>query len=275
MRFLLRITTLLLLLPLLMSCAQTSGPDYRDEVGANGLLTPRAVFARYVDVLGGEQAIRSHTSTTIHGRFVLAAFGGFYFNNVYLCLLAMFLLAAFGVEGDATIYGRAPNHFSLVIELPGVGTIQSGYNGEVGWSVDPLQGSSILEGDSLTDLVQQSDYYMPLNLALSPGLETEELTQSNGTDAYKLKLTDARGKDSYLYFAVDSGLLVRTDVVTSSPVGEVPTTTFLSDYQDFEGYLQPTTITISTAGQEIVIEVDNVTFDDVTDAQFVLPDALR
>ena len=88
-------------------------------------------------------------------------------------------------------------------------------------------------------------------------------------------MTDARGKDSYLYFAVDSGLLVRTDVVTSSPVGEVPTTTFLSDYQDFEGYLQPTTITISTAGQEIVIEVDNVTFDDVTDAQFVLPDALR
>lgn len=239
---------------ILAACAQTSGPDYRDEVGANGLLTPRAVFARYVDVLGGEQAIRSHTSTTIHGRFVLAAFG---------------------VEGDATIYGRAPNHFSLVIELPGVGTIQSGYNGEVGWSVDPLQGPSILEGDSLTDLVQQSDYYMPLNLALSPGLETEELTQSNGTDAYKLKLTDARGKDSYLYFAVDSGLLVRTDVVTSSPVGEVPTTTFLSDYQDFEGYLQPTTITISTAGQEIVIEVDNVTFDDVTDAQFVLPDALR
>ncbi|MDP6652438.1 MAG: hypothetical protein QGF90_10090 [Gammaproteobacteria bacterium] len=239
---------------ILAACAQTRAPDYRNEVGANGLLTPRAVFTRYVDALGGERAIRAHTSTTIHGRFVLTVFG---------------------VEGDATIYARAPNHVSQVIELPGLGTIQSGYNGEVGWSVDPLQGSSILQGDALTDLVQQSDYYMPLNLVLSPGQETEELTQSNGTDAYKLKLTDARGKDSYLYFAVDSGLLVQSDVVTSSPAGEVPTTTFLSDYQDFEGYLQPTTITISAAGQEFAIEVDNVAYDDVTDAQFVLPDALR
>ncbi|HAJ76741.1 MAG: hypothetical protein QGG54_11370 [Gammaproteobacteria bacterium] len=238
----------------LAACAQTVGPDYRNEVGANGLLTPRAVLTRYVDALGGERVIRSHTSTTMRGRF---------------------LLTAFGMEGDATIYSRAPNHVSQLIELPGLGSFESGYNGDVGWSVDPFQGSSVLEGDALVDLVQQSDYYLPLSLALSPGQETEELTDLNGAEAYKVKLTDDRGKNSYLYFAADSGLLVHSEVVVSSPAGEVPTTTYLDNYQDFGGYLQPTRITINSAGQEFSIEVDEVTFDDVTDEQFVVPNVIR
>ncbi|MDA1369882.1 MAG: hypothetical protein O2971_03850 [Proteobacteria bacterium] len=239
-----------ILLGVLAACAQTGGSDYRDEVGANGLLTPRAVLARYVAALGGEQVIRSHTSTTIQGRFVLSAFG---------------------MEGAASIYARAPNHLSQVIELPGLGTILAGYNGVVGWSVDPLQGSSALEGEALADLVQQSDYYLPLNLALSPGQETQELTRVNGMEAYKVKLTDDRGKDTFLYFATDSGLLLRTDVVTTTPVGAVPTTTYFAEYRDFGGYMQPTVISIDAAGQEFSIEVDNVSFDDVANSRFVPP----
>lgn len=255
MKSLYRYSLFIICLLVLVGCVQTSSaPDYRNEVGANGLLTPRALFARYVDAIGGEDVIRSHSSTTLRGRFVLTAFG---------------------IEGDATIYTAAPNHVSQVIELAGFGTVETGYNGEIGWSVDPLQGNSILEGDALTDLMQQSDYYLPLNLGESEGQETQELTQSGGSDAYKVMLTDARGKETFLYFSAESGFLVRSDAIQSSPAGEIPTSTSLGEYQDFGGYMQPTLITINAAGQEFSIEVDSITFDDVSDEQFVPPGAIQ
>ena len=255
MKSLYRFSSFFACLLVLAACAQTSsGPDYTNEVGANGLLTPRALFSRYVDAVGGEDVIRSHSSTTMRGRF---------------------LLTAFGIEGDATIRTAAPNHMSQVIELAGLGTIQSGYNGEIGWTVDPLQGNSILEGDALTDLVQQADYYLPLNLGESEGQETQELTQVGGDEAYKVMLTDARGKETFLYFSAESGLLVRSEAVVASPAGDVPTTNTLSEYQDFEGYMQPTMITIDAAGQEFSIEVDSITFDDVSDDVFVPPAAIQ
>ena len=257
MKFLVRTFSVVSVILLLVSCAQTSGgggQDYRDEVGANGLLTPRAIFARYVDAIGGEAVIRSHTSTTINGRFVLAAFG---------------------IKGSATIHSRAPNHVAQIIELPGLGAIQNGYNGEIGWTVDPIQGNSLLEGDALTDLLQQSDYYLPLNLGLSPGLVTEEIVTNIGEDAYKVKLTDERGKDSFLYFDVSSGLLVRSDAVATTPLGEIPVTTYLSDYESYDGYLQPSSLTISQAGQEFSIEVDSVEFDAVSEADFEPPNEIQ
>jgi|APSaa5957512535_1039671.scaffolds.fasta_scaffold32172_3 hypothetical protein len=256
MKFLIRTFSVVSVILLLVSCAQSSGggQDYRDEVGANGLLTPRAIFARYVDAIGGETVIRSHTSTTINGRFVLAAFG---------------------MEGSATIHSRAPNHVAQIIELPGLGEIQNGYNGDIGWTVDPLQGNSLLEGDALTDLLQNSDYYLPLNLGLSPGLVTEEIVTNIGDDAYKVKLTDERGKDSFLFFDVSSNLLVRSDAVASTPLGEIPVTTYLSDYESYDGYLQPSRLTISQAGQEFSIEVDSIEFDSVSDGDFEPPSEIQ
>lgn len=251
MKFIIRTFSVVSILVLLANCAQTvSGPEYRDEVGANGLLTPRAILARYVEALGGEELIRSYSSTTINGRFVFDAFG---------------------IEGAATIYSRAPNQVAQIIELGGFGTIQNGFNGEIGWSVDPLQGNSLLEGDMLTDLAQQSDYYLPLNLQYSPGLSTEELSTNMQSDAYKLKLTDERGKETFLYFDAESGLMVRSDTTASTPLGEMPVTTYFGEYADFGGYMQPISLTISQAGQEFTIYVESVEFDSVTDANFEPP----
>lgn len=255
MKILIRTFSIVSILLFIASCTQTaSGPDFRNEVGANGLLTPRAIFARYVEALGGEELIRSYSSTTINGTFSLAAFG---------------------IDGDATIYSRAPNHVSQIISLGGLGAIRSGYNGDIGWSVDPLQGNSLLEGDMLTDLQQNSDYYLPLNLALSPGLVIEEIVDNMSSDAYKIRLTDERGKETFLYFDVETSLLVRSDATASTPLGELPVTTYLDNYQSFDGYLQPTLMTFSQAGQEFSIQVDSVEFDNVAEEAFEPPSEIQ
>ncbi len=255
MNSLLRLLATALVVLSLAACVQSPpASDILDEVGANGLLTPRAILARYVDAVGGEEIIRSHSSTLLRGRFELSAFG---------------------IEGDIEIYSRAPDHVAQNIELSGLGSIHNGYNGEVGWNVDPLQGTSLLEGDALADLIQQSDYYLPLSLGQAVEQETEEVTQVYGNDAYKVRLTDERGKDSVLYFSTEDGLLLRSDTVATTPLGEIPTSTMLLDYRNFAGYLQPTSIVVNQAGQEFSIEVTEIVFDTATDADFEPPAAVR
>ena len=101
--------------------------------------------------------------------------------------------------------------------------------------------------------------------------ETLEITQVGGSDACKIRLTDSRDKESFLYFSLQSALLVRSDVVVSTPLGNVPTTTFINSYTEIEGYMQPSRVTIDQAGQEISFELNTVTFDDVSEDSFIPP----
>ncbi len=247
-----RISLFGLVLLLLAGCAQTpSGNSYINEVGANGLPTPRALFARHVEALGGEAVLRDHESTTLHGRFIL---GGF------------------GIEGDLTMRVAAPNLSSQLIEIPGLGQINAGYNGEVAWSVDPMQGSRILQGDALTDLLQQSDYYLPMN---HEKLFESEATVGQitiaGAPAYHVELTDARGQDTHIYFSAESNRIVRTAATVSTPMGAVNVITHTEEYALFDGQWVAVAMSISQAGQEFRIEVDEVSFNDVNDSHFSPP----
>jgi hypothetical protein len=225
-----------------------------NETGSNGLLTPAAIYGRYVQALGGESVIRSHRSTTQRGRFIISAFG---------------------LEGQATIYSAAPNMTTQTIELPGLGTIRSGYNGEVGWNLDPLQGNSVLEGNALNELVERSDYYLPLNLAADTESETIEITQVNGEDAYRVSSTSASGSVAMLYFSVESGLMVRTTLNATTPLGVIPVVQTINSYGDYDGYKIANSISIDQAGQEVSLEIDAITFDDVPEGAFDLPTAIQ
>jgi hypothetical protein len=251
----LRTVILGLLGAILLSCAQTSsGPDYRNEVGADGLLTPRAVFARYVDALGGESVIRSHSSRTQSGTF---------------------LLSSFGMSGSMTMKTAAPNLILQEIELGGLGTINSGYNGEVAWASDPLQGMQRLTGQTLADMARQAEYYMPLTYAaVFPEQETVGQTQVNGEEAYELILTDSDGGETQVYFSTETGFMIRTIATISSPVGAMRTVTDLHEYAEFDGEYLPVALTVDQGGQQFEIQIESVTFNDVSASDFVAPSGL-
>lgn len=252
MRRVAQVLSLVLCFSLLLSCTQsTGGMDYRDEVGDNGLPTPRALFAKYVDAMGGEAVVKSHSSMTQRGKF---------------------LLSSFGLEGEMTIQAAAPNLLSQTIELPGFGTIRTGYDGEVAWSMDPMQGNSIIEGDQLADLLRQADFYLALNLAAAYGeQETVEVVQVSGSDAYKVRALDSEGKQSLLYFSAESAQLVRTDASVSSPLGVIEVFTVYEGHTGFEGLILPTSMLVSQAGQEFEIQIDSISFDDVDETAFAIP----
>ncbi len=240
---------------LLAGCAQNAaGPDYRDEVGDNGLLTPRAVFARYTEALGGENVLRSHESKTLSGDFALSSFG---------------------LSGTMDMKVAAPNHVIQNIELSGLGTINSGYNGEVAWSSDPLQGTQQLTGQTLKDMARQAEYYLSLNYAeIYPQQETVGLGEVNGVQAYELKLTDADGGETSAWFSEDSGLMIRTIATLSSPMGVMRTVTDILEYREFDGENVPISMSVDQAGQQVEIEIYTVSFNDVSAADFTPPNGI-
>lgn len=233
----------------LLSCAAGSGGGgVQNETGANGLPTPRALYSRYVEAIGGEATIRSFTSSTTRGTFNLESFG---------------------ISGDATIYAAAPNMARQEISLGGLGEIISNYDGSAGYTIDPQQGRTTLSGDGLADLADQSEFYLPLMLGeVYPEGETVGMETVNGVQAYRVNVSNRHGKAATLFFSSETDLLVRQDVTTSTPIGEVEVSTFMDEYREFEGYTVPVVLAISQAGQEFSIEVDEVTFNDVDPSIF-------
>ncbi len=231
--------------------------DVKNETGDNGLLTPRAIIARYVEALGGEEAIRKHESRTTKGKMELAAMG---------------------MSGDVTIYAAAPDKMVMEVEMAGFGTMNNGYNGEVGWSDNPMAGAQLLEGKALKPQKQQADFYAPLHYEDTySSMETLELTEFEGQSAYKVKLVDADGDESTEYFAEDGGLLLGVTAMQSNQMGESEVTTVFSDYKDFSGLMQPATtvIKMTAMGMEIKNTVTEVTVNDVTPEKLEPPDSIK
>jgi len=231
--------------------------DVKNEVGDNGLPTPRAILARFVDAIGGEKALKAHNSSTTKGKMELAAMG---------------------MSGDLVRYAEAPDKMVMEIEMGGFGTMNQGYNGEVGWSDNPMQGASLLEGKQLAQMRAQASYYGPLSYAeLYPQMETLEQTDYNGESAYKVRLVNGDGDETFQYFSAASSLLVGMEMKQENPQmgGTMDVSIKLSDYKDFGGGLVPTTTVMQMMGMEIRQTVDEVTYDDVEDASLEPPDSVK
>ena len=249
-------TQMMLGLLLLAACMSSTGQEFDlNETGANGLLTPAAIFQRYVNAIGGEALIRSHTSTTMQGTFGIAAFG---------------------LTGALTMYSAAPNLALQVIDLGGLGQVRSGFDGTTGWNMDPLQGNTVITGDALKALIERSNYYLSLGLLDAVEFaETVEKTSINGEEVYKVDVANAVGGKTSLYFSSTSAYLLRTQTVVPSPLGSVPVTQDFSDFKSFGGFMVPTSLHIDQAGQLITMQFDSVSYDDVDPSVFDLPPAIQ
>ena len=180
-----------------------------------------------------------------------------------------------GMEGTTTMYAAAPDKMVMNIETA-MGAMNQGTNGEIAWSDNPMTGAQLLAGEQLAGMKQQADFYAPLNYSKHfTTMETVEATDFNGQPAYKVKLVNAAGRESFEFFAKDTGLLLGMQGVQAGPMGENEVKLAFSDYKDFGGVKIPGKTTIDVAGMQIEQTVETVTFDDVDPAAFEPPASVK
>jgi hypothetical protein len=214
--------------------------------------TGRAVVDRFVQAIGGEMAFRAISSMHAKG---------------------MFEMPAQGIKGTIEVFSSRPSNVRLRADIDGVGRIERGYDGKVGWSLNPVEGPSLITGRQLRELLDDGLFDGPLHPAAKVSeLTTVEQTVFDGQPAYKVKVVFTSGTEQFEYFAVDSGLLIGSEGSREMPGGGlVPRVNIMRDYKQFGTLKQPTTLVQQTLGLEQVVTITTYEYDSLEPDVFTPP----
>lgn len=165
-----------------------------------------------------------------------------------------------------------PNKLLVKMNMPGMGEMLQGYDGEVAWSRNPMQGTRIITGAELAQTVRQADFDSSVDPARHyPTMETLERTEMAGQPCYLVRMVPVEGDEIQTCFHTETGLMVGSRGKSQTAMGPVEATTLFSEYRDFAGVKMPTRTVTSVAGQEMVVTIKEVTPNVVDPAVFELP----
>ncbi len=222
------------------------------------LPSPTEILAKYVAACGGREALAKHHTVHFKGSVILPAQG---FN------------------GSTEILQARPNKFltrvAFKTKLLDLAMVQ-GYDGQVGWMIDPTAGPMLMKGSSLNQIKDQADFEAYLHEPrLYKSLEIVGKEEFDGRPCYKMRSVSHTGAESTEFFDVETGLMRGMISRQDTVLGSIPATTILSDYRNFEGLLAPTKYTIKCVGFDIITQIDSVEFDTLKDEDFALPPQIK
>jgi hypothetical protein len=221
---------------------------------AQDLPAASELIERYVEAMGGRDAILGHQNSRATGSFSMPAAG---------------------ISGELEVVADEGRVLERV-EIGGLGTSFSGYDGEVGWSVDPNIGPRLLEGKELQALVESTQVENTLRgEEMFEVRETVELTEMNGQACYKVRLVSKSGRETIDCYSTETGLRVAMISTQDTPMGAIEMTTLFDEYGDFDGMRVPTRMTQQLFGVEQVLIIESVEFGVAEDDDFVPPEVIR
>ncbi len=174
-----------------------------------------ALIERYVEAIGGRDAHLAPASIRFSGTLSIPAMG---------------LTGSFELLQIPDVGSRMSS------SLPGVGELMVGFDGQVGWSVDMLTGPQLMEGDELEHMGERALAAAAFrDRALVPERETVGTLQLPEGACYRVRLGWRSGRETFDCYHRESGLLLRSEDVQVTELGEIPSVTDYSYYREFQG----------------------------------------
>ncbi len=218
------------------------------------LPTAQEVLDRYVEVTGGREALLRYKSMTVHGHLEVPERK---------------------IERDGVLYTKDGKMLQKVF-LPGGKEAASGYDGQTAWDIGPDGKVDIHEGDEIKTVARDADMYYHLRVMnYFRSMEVVDVKEFNGRACYHLKGVNNWGKVNEQFYDKENGLLVGYAFNTAWRGGDGDATETFEEYKDFAGVLMPTKNTHREGGDVSIFRIDSVTYDDVGDEVFALPEAVK
>ncbi len=225
------------------------------SVLAQDLPDAATLIDRYVEVSGGAEALMDRRAATSTGTFSMPAMG---------------------LSGDLTIHSSASGALLVRIDLPMVGEILSGYDGEVAWDIDPMQGARVAQGAQREQrALQTTRGYILREASTFPTRETVERTERANEACYRVRLVTANGHESFDCYSVDSGLLISSETSVETPMGAVQARTVFREYREMGGVMVATRTEQTIEGMQQVLQLEEVEFGEPDPSVFELPAAIQ
>jgi hypothetical protein len=194
------------------------------------LPTADEIFSKYAAAVGGQTVIDKLKSRTVKGTVTQAN----------------------GSSVQFELSQAAPDKFYLLVTTP-QGTIERGFNGQVGWEktasgVREITGAELINfkaANGLFTLLKPKEQY-----SKPPRVRKDKL---GDRDVYIIDGTSTDNRRLRLYFDANSGLLLRRTTTMPTIVGIIPDQLDLEDYREADGLKFPFT------GRAATLEVGNPT----------------
>jgi len=174
------------------------------------------ILAKYVQALGGEQAIRKVTSRVITAtQYIPTGPGG-----------------TVPVPAQSEFYQKAPNLVLNVYRTPTY-SISDGFDGTTKWAQDATgRVSEALKIDQVrarrsASLYESADLKQQYSRMTVSGVE-----RVNDRDTYVVVANPPDDRPERLYFDRDTGLLLRKLTFLPTPIGDIPCEVNYDDYRD-------------------------------------------
>jgi hypothetical protein len=238
----------------LLACLFGASVACCQSPGTEKLPKAADVLERYVQVTGGRDALLRHKSITIHGRYQVPA------QNL---------------DVETVSYSK-DGKLVFQATLPDGKLYLTGYDGQIGWDLDPTGKATLHDGDEAQSAARDADMYYHLHvMKYFRSMEVVDIKEFNGRPCYHLKGENNWGKVNEHFYDKANGLLLGYAFNTAWRGGNGDATETFEDYKDFGGVLMAAKTT-SRDGKDLSISlITSVTYDDVPNSAFDLPEPVR
>jgi hypothetical protein len=221
----------------------------------SALPSARNIVERHIKAVGGRAAILARISTHSTGTVSIPSTG---------------------MTGSLDVFAAKPDKTLLRITLGGIGSLEEGFDGKVGWSINPLTGPTLSQGKELEQKRFDSDFLADLHDATRyESMTTLEKTDFEGRACYKVRLVRRGGGEDIEFYDIETGLKAGGISTRESPMGPITGTIIETDYKKFGPLLQPSTIKNTAMGIQQVITITSVEYDKVDPATFDAPAQIK
>jgi carboxyl-terminal processing protease len=213
------------------------------------------LVAKHVAAIGGVDAIRAVTSMRATG---------------------VAEVPVQNLRGTFEMLSGRPAKAVLRVELPGLGKIESGFNGVVGWSLDPMVGPSLVTGRMLDEM--RSDAHFDADLHppdLVKSMTTAGRVEFDRRPAFKVNVVYVSGQLQDEYFDADTGLLLGTEGEVQTPMGPVRAVLMARDYKAFGALKHATRLVQSAMGVEQHFVIERIEYNTVKPEAFDPPPIIK
>jgi len=173
------------------------------------------ILDNYVRAIGGEQNIKRFDPLSVKGTLVIK-----------------------GKNGTFEVYSKAPNKAvsSMQVIENASWKMSEGFDGSVGWFSTPQTGVRLKSGQELSIAARSADYYGVLKLKeFYPKMTLRGEQLIGNRQSYVVEADPGDGSLKRMYFDLETGLLLRSDLEADSTQGRRISAWYYEDYRDVDG----------------------------------------
>ncbi len=215
--------------------ANSYDPTANKKAAPSGV-TAASVIKKYIDVIGGEDAIRKVQDLTMKAKILMN-----------------------GMSINMVMTYKLPDKYVMEVSMNGQVMQKEVLNGAIGRQ-SGMQGDKELTGEDLERLKQSANPFIELDYSkLGYKTELKEITKIDGKDAYKIEITSPANSVSTDYYSIETGLKIRTEsTMDAGPNGKTAVQMNFLEYSEVKGIKYPNKMQQVVGPQTFDLTVDEV-----------------